>query len=160
MTSASSVLRPPQRTQDDVKTGDANAAALSEIWEQERGALPELRALTPERLARCRERISHACDRQRFFADFREAVRRAAATPFLCGAGPAGWRANFDWIVANDTNYVKVLEGRYDAVARGGSGEREEFARRASHVAAGAAVTMPDTARVRAEVIERAVKRG
>jgi hypothetical protein len=97
---------------------EANVTALSDIWEQERGTLPELRALTPERVARCRERLSHSRDRARFLADFRVAVRRAAATPFLCGAGPAGWRANFDWVVANDTNYVKVLEGRYDAVAR------------------------------------------
>ena len=47
--------------------------------------------------------------------NFATAVRRAASTPFLCGAGPAGWRANFDWFIANGTNYCKVLEGRYDA---------------------------------------------
>jgi hypothetical protein len=138
---------------------NANATALSDIWEQERGALPELRALTPERVARCRERISHSRDRARFLADFREAVRRAAATPFLCGAGPAGWRANFDWIVANDTNYVKVLEGRYDAVAHGAHGEREEFARRDSRAGA-AVITAPGSMRVRSDVMERAVKRG
>ncbi len=110
---------------------------LAEIWEQERGSLPELRAMTPERLARCGERLRNATSRNsapssasprnaepaaapdsaiaQFLSDFREAVRRAAATPFLCGAGPAGWRANFDWIIANDTNYLKVLEGRYDS---------------------------------------------
>ncbi len=98
---------------------------LAEIWESERGSLPELRAMTAERVARCRERLRNAARGEtnaeqgsalsKFFDDFREAVRRAAATPFLLGAGPAGWRANFDWLVANDTNYLKVLEGRYDS---------------------------------------------
>jgi hypothetical protein len=111
------------------------AEILAEIWEQERGSLPELRAMTPERLVRCRERLrnaasgdGHDSSRTEFLRDFREAVRRAAATPFLCGAGPAGWRANFDWIIANDTKYVKILEGRYDS----GEGAHD-----ASHAASG-----------------------
>jgi len=91
------------------------AEELAEIWEQERGALPALRAMTPERVARCRARLAHARDARAFLVEFCEAVRRAASTPFLCGAGPAGWRANFDWFIANGTNYCKVLEGRYDA---------------------------------------------
>ena len=91
------------------------AEELAEIWEQECGALPALRAMTPERVVRCRARLAHARDACAFLAEFREAVRRAASTPFLCGAGPAGWRANFDWFIANGTNYCKVLEGRYDA---------------------------------------------
>lgn len=147
---------------------------LSEIWEQERGPLPELRALTPERLARCRDRIAHARDRMKFIADFREAVRRAAATPFLCGAGPAGWRANFDWIIANDTNYLKVLEGRYDAgvgaqeinggMARAGGANswaayaaaRDEAARRTAMVGTG---PQADRARMRPEVVARILAR-
>ncbi len=93
----------------------ASPETLREIWEQERGSLGELRALTPEREARCRERIAHARkkgkDIAQFLADFREAVARAAATPFCCGAGPGGWIANFDWLICNDTNYLKVARG-------------------------------------------------
>lgn len=37
---------------------------------------------------------------------------------FLSGRKPSeknpNFRADFDWIIANDTNYVKVLEGKYD----------------------------------------------
>jgi hypothetical protein len=43
------------------------------------------------------------------------AVRRAAQTPFLAGGGERGWRANFDWLIANDTNARRVLEGCYDS---------------------------------------------
>jgi hypothetical protein len=47
---------------------------------------------------------------------FAAAVRRAAATPFLAGEGARGWRAHFDWLIANDTNVRKVMEGVYDSV--------------------------------------------
>ncbi len=36
------------------------------------------------------------------------------ATPFLLGVNDRGWKADFDWIIKNDTNYAKVLEGKYD----------------------------------------------
>ncbi len=160
------------------------AEELAEIWEQERGALPALRAMTPERVARCRARLAHARDACAFLAEFREAVRRAARTPFLCGAGPAGWRANFDWFIANGTNYCKVLEGRYDAAgaAPGGpasdtsgagaaaqdaaaqsSAQRNSYAWRDAREAAvqrelraGSGPQLePGAARVRPEVLER-----
>jgi hypothetical protein len=111
------------------------AEQLAEIWESERGSLPEMRAMTPERVARCRERLRNAGS-PKFLEDFCEAVRRAAATPFLCGAGPAGWRANFDWMIANDTNYLKVLEGRYDS----GNGSRDESVRRELRVGIGPSI--------------------
>jgi hypothetical protein len=135
-------------------------------------------------VACCRERIANARKGQgenandcaQFLADFREAVRRAAATPFLCGAGPAGCRANFDWIVANDTNYLKVLEGRYDPGARTAGNDspsacesvaradwsshasaRDDAARRMAH--AGTAPQAHPSVRVRANVLNRAQQR-
>ena len=39
----------------------------------------------------------------------------AGGTPFLTGAGERGWRADFDWFIANDTNCIAVLKGKYDA---------------------------------------------
>ena len=150
---------------------------LREIWQQERGPLSEVRALSPEREARCRERISHARSKGKniaqFLADFREAVARSAATPFLCGEGPGGWSANFDWLVLNDTNYLKVIEGRYDAgagnFAKAGSSSgagswavqataRDESVRRELNAGAGPP-TMHDSTRVRAGVIQRALHR-
>jgi hypothetical protein len=118
---------------------DTAPERLAEIWEAERGSLPELRAMTPERVVRCRARLRNAARGEaiaendsgvkQFLGNFREAVRRAAATPFLCGSGPAGWRANFDWMIANDTNYLKVLEGRYDS-GDGSRNARDESVRR------------------------------
>ena len=103
----------PLETRVAKSTGlpDLSPESMLGIWQEERGPLAELRALSPERVARCRERISHASLKGKsiaqFLADFREAVARAAVTPFLRGEGPTGWCANFDWLVADDTNYLE-----------------------------------------------------
>lgn len=51
--------------------------------------------------------------KERSFEEWREVFRRIAATPFLCGSNDRGWKADFDWIIANDSNAGKVLEGKY-----------------------------------------------
>src|SRR5262249_18467358 len=56
---------------------------------------------------------------------FRLAVRQAAATPFLAGAGGRGWCASFDWLVANESNVGKGVARGYEGPAArlgGGSG--------------------------------------
>lgn len=49
-----------------------------------------------------------------FWNDVFREIKRSA---FLRGMGPANgkepWRANFDWLIENDTNCIKVAEGRY-----------------------------------------------
>jgi hypothetical protein len=57
---------------------------------------------------------------QGFVERFREAVTKAQKTPFLCGDNNRGWKATFDWLVYNDCNVNRVLEGMYDG---GGSGK-------------------------------------
>jgi hypothetical protein len=52
-------------------------------------------------------------------------VTDAQATPFLRGEGDRGWKADFDWFVANDQNVIRVLESRYDSGARAGPGGRD-----------------------------------
>jgi uncharacterized protein YdaU (DUF1376 family) len=91
-------------------------STLAEIWQDERGSLAKIREFTRERQAKCQARIkSHSNDPESYLASFRQGVRQAAKTPFLCGENDNGWRASFDWFIANDTNLSKVLEGRYDA---------------------------------------------
>jgi hypothetical protein len=70
----------------------------------------------PERRDKCRRRLAR--DPRKFIDQFTRAVIKAQETPFLRGEGDRGWKADFDWLVANDRNVVRVLEGRYDAPAR------------------------------------------
>jgi hypothetical protein len=90
---------------------------LIEMFQQHNQALPEVKAVTAERLRKCRSRINQAvrdgCLEQ-YLADFSEAVKKAQQTPFLRGEGARGWRASFDWFVANRVNIYAVLEGKYD----------------------------------------------
>jgi hypothetical protein len=100
------------------RTG-AGPGRLHEIWEQERGALPAVQAITRDRLSKCATRLrNRGGDAEEFLRDFRAAVRKASETPFLLGENERGWRVSFDWFIANDTNYLKVLEGRYDGTQR------------------------------------------
>lgn len=39
---------------------------------------------------------------------------KIAESSFLCGDNGCQWRANFDWVFDNSTNWVKILEGNYD----------------------------------------------
>ncbi|HSW38975.1 MAG TPA: hypothetical protein VLL97_05735 [Acidobacteriota bacterium] len=93
---------------------------LLEIYQQQNQSLPEVKALTAERLKKCRSRIDQAVRDgclERYLADFESAVKKAQQTPFLRGEGARGWRASFDWFVANHVNIYAVLEGKYDGPA-------------------------------------------
>jgi len=104
---------PPNRPAESANVQQldrASAEELLEIYERERGSLPAAVTLTPERRRQCALRVRAGLGREEFGA----AVRRAAATPFLAGEGARGWRASFDWLIANDTNVRKVIEGVYE----------------------------------------------
>jgi hypothetical protein len=113
-----------------------SAKILPELYKQNNQALPEVKALTAERLRRCRSRINQAvrdgCLEQ-YLADFAAAVKKAQQTPFLCGGGARGWRASFDWFIANQVNVYAVLEGKYDSACAKFSACAEAKARRTSH---------------------------
>jgi len=99
-----------------------SSKTLLEIYQQQNLSLPEVKALTTERLKKCRSRINQAvrdgCLEQ-YLADFTSAVKKAQQTRFLRGEGPRGWRASFDWFVANHVNIYAVLEGKYDGQPAG-----------------------------------------
>lgn len=47
------------------------------------------------------------------FRDFNAILTEIKDQPFCLGASDKGWKVSFDWLIENDTNYLKVLEGRY-----------------------------------------------
>jgi hypothetical protein len=159
--SASLASEPAKQENADGRiTADVKASCaeqLLQIYEQERGGLPAAAGLTPERRRQCAQRIRAGLNRE----DFASAVRRAATTPFLSGEGARGWRASFDWLIANDTNVRKVLEGAYDAVetrasAQGGHGARTMDRGLYSEIHVGTGpIAAQCGARVRPEVLER-----
>lgn len=45
---------------------------------------------------------------------FQEAFEKVEASDFCTGKNDRGWKADFDWLIKNDNNIIKVLEGKYD----------------------------------------------
>jgi hypothetical protein len=72
--------------------------------------LPRIRSMTEKRTQRLNSRL-----KEPDFADnWRRIIDRIAASAFCTGQNERGWRADIDWLLSNSTNYVKVLEGKYD----------------------------------------------
>lgn len=44
----------------------------------------------------------------------KEIFVKMEASKFCRGDNKRGWKATFDWLFANEKNWVKVLEGNYD----------------------------------------------
>ena len=74
-------------------------------------SLPTVRMLTSARRKALRSRIRE--DAKRKDLDWwRGYFEYAASIPFLAGKGESDWKPNFDWLI-NETNMVKVIEGKY-----------------------------------------------
>lgn len=99
---AKAVVRPLTSRPDD----------FAKAWNELRGALlPMVRefTLSRHRKVKIRQAAGMTLD------VFEDAVRKCASTPFLRGENDRGWKASFDWLIENDTNLVRVLEGKYDS---------------------------------------------
>ncbi len=69
---------------------------------------PKLRGISENR----RKAITARCKIYRI-EDFRIVFQNAENSRFLKGSNDRNWSANFDWMM-KDTNFIKILEGRYN----------------------------------------------
>lgn len=79
--------------------------------------LPGILDIVGTRRDKLRLRLNEACGnktREEQMEWLRELFKKVAQVPFLRGENNTGWKANFDWLVANDYNWKKVMEGKYD----------------------------------------------
>ena len=118
-------LTEPNRNEQTRNQTAADAAGSSpdvlvEIYKAENKKLPQVLEFGPERRDKCKRRLAR--DPKKFIDQFTRAVIKAQETPFLCGKGDRGWKADFDWLIANDRNVIRVLEGRYETGARASPG--------------------------------------
>lgn len=101
------------------KGGTCISHPFAQIWQEEHGPLPGIEKLTPSRLRNCQLRARQYTPEQ-----FRQAVIRCRASPFLSGMNDRGWKANFDFLIRNDRNISRVLEGEFDGTAQTKSDRR------------------------------------
>lgn len=97
--------------------------SLFDLWNEvvQGSGLPKVREFTNGREKKCRNRM-----KERSLDEWREIFELCASTPFLCGENDRGWRVNFDWIIENQENAAKVLEGKYQQSGSGGNRKRNE----------------------------------
>ena len=85
---------------------------LFDIYNENRGTLPQAKVFTPERRRKCKTRLAH--HDSYFLVNFENAVVHAAQSSFCTGKNDRGWKVTFDYLIANDTNWVKLVEGNFD----------------------------------------------
>ena len=101
------------------KSNKPTPEQIVEAWNKQanKSELPSVAKLTPGRRTKIYSRIKSNAD-LRNIRDWSRLFRKMAALPFLCGHGETGWKATFDWVVKDDNNYVKVIEGVYDDLCK------------------------------------------
>ena len=83
---------------------------LFDLWTEHHGALPKAARLTAKRRDKAAARLRDEPSPVYWTA----VIQTLARSSFATGKNDRGWKADFDWLVANDTNHVKVAEGKYD----------------------------------------------
>jgi hypothetical protein len=72
--------------------------------------LSAINRITTKRKSKIKTRIE---ENQNFINDFQQALENIKSSNFLQGKNNRNWKVDFDWLISNDTNYIKVLEGKY-----------------------------------------------
>jgi hypothetical protein len=97
-----------KRREEDAPADAEPVDEFIAYWNSNRN-LPKVQAITKGR----REKFNSRWKEEPFKTQWKEVIDTVAGSSFLTGTNDRGWKATFDWILANDSNYMKVLEGKY-----------------------------------------------
>lgn len=94
-----------ETTAKNTKETTVNHVVFMNYWNS-KDNLPKVNAFTSTRkrqlIARLKEPV---------FADsWQQMIDKLSVSPFYTGENDRKWKANIDWILKNDTNYIKILE--------------------------------------------------
>lgn len=107
--------RREEKLREDNIYADFEKSALSS-WNSfcdKNPSLSKIKEITDTRRKHLKERFVKDS-----FKDFKGILRAIEQQPFLIRGNPNNsdhkdWKVSFDWLIENDTNYIKVLEFRY-----------------------------------------------
>lgn len=84
---------------------------IKEIFNSTCKSLSQIRSLSEKRKKHLKARWEQLdCDLE----VFKEVFEKVEASSFCKGSNDRGWKVDFDWLIGNDNNILKVLEGKYD----------------------------------------------
>lgn len=81
-----------------------------EVWNENCGPLPKVKRLSNARRTKIKARAREGPN----LDEWRTCIRKIAGSSFCCGKSDSGWIATLTWLIKNDDNYDKVIEGQYD----------------------------------------------
>jgi hypothetical protein len=82
------------------------------LWNEtaEKYNLAKIKEITPKRKRKLALRLK---ENGNFLEDFKLALKEIGLSEFLQGKKGSGWKIDFDFLIKNDTNCVRVAEGQY-----------------------------------------------
>lgn len=89
-----------------------NYQEIADYWNS-KDSLAKIRSLTSRRKLQLAVRLKETA----FQTKWKEIIDRISMTPFCTGDNDRNWKADFDWLIKNEDNYTKVIEGKYGDVA-------------------------------------------
>lgn len=73
-------------------------------------SLPKIKSLSNGR----KDKLKTRWKELKALDKFEEIFERVESSDFMKGNNNRKWKCSFDWLMNNDNNYLKVLEGKYD----------------------------------------------
>ncbi|MCL5284193.1 MAG: hypothetical protein M1313_00295 [Nitrospirae bacterium] len=93
------------------------------LWKTHCPSLPQIRETTQKRRDKIQIRLKEHPDPS-WWVEVMTAIEKSA---FCRGENRSGWRATFDWLIENQDNAIKVLEGKYSGANRSSSRGNFDF---------------------------------
>lgn len=90
---------------------------ICDLWNSICVSLPKIAKLNDKRRQKIKCRLDEFdVEPEQWLSTAEELFKRVQASDFLTGrsSNKNDWRASFDWLFENPTNWVKVTEGNYD----------------------------------------------
>lgn len=94
----------------DVKN-DIDFTTIVNLYHTICKSYPRVTKLTEKRKTKMRVRLKEMKADTELLT---EIFRRMEESKFMQGDNRRGWKADFDWVFENESNWVKILEGKYD----------------------------------------------
>jgi len=102
-------LKEENRSKDNTISPNNLGNDFVQYWNSKK-KLKEIRVLSDTRRTKLNIRFKDPV----FLENWKTVVDKIAESRFCCGENERKWTATLEWLISNDTNYVKVLEGKYD----------------------------------------------
>ena len=96
---------PQQDPTDSIVFNQNFPNVFMEYWNSVNG-LPVIKAMSKGRIQKLKTRMQEDV----FSHDWKKIIRKLSRSPFHTGSNDRKWKATVDWILQNDTNYMKILD--------------------------------------------------